>query len=79
MNIIQASQFISTVWPIILWIGGTIIGAILFYSNVKSKLQDLDTRVEKLEEKDEALVKLNELVIAIDAKLTVLLPDYKGK
>lgn len=79
MDLIQTSRLIADFWPVAAWCGATVIGAVLFYARIQNSIADHDIRITKLEEKDQSIQILNNLVIAIDAKLTVLLPDYKGK
>ena len=67
--------FILTYWSQLLFIGGFIWGYATLNSKVKENTKDIDT----LKSKDKEIEGLKSLVERIDAKLTVLVPDYNGK
>lgn len=74
MNFYDISEAFQAFWPVA--VSFTI--AILWFGRLESKTNENRRRIEELEKKNDDIKKMAETVIAIDSKLTVLLPGYNG-
>lgn len=74
-NQLSISQIITNYWQIL----ASIIFFIVWLVRLELRGTSNTARIKKLEAKEDGIVKLNEKVTAIDAKLSVLIPDYNGK
>lgn len=72
---VSISQIVANYWQIV----GSFIVFIAWLVKLEIRSTSSVARIKKLEEKEDSMVKLNEKVTAIDAKLSVLIPDYNGK
>lgn len=66
---------IQAYWPILV----SIILVTAWLVRLEYRGTSNTARIKKLESKEDSMQKLNEKVTAIDAKLSVLIPDYNGK
>lgn len=74
MNFYDISEAFQAFWPVLV----TLVGIILWFGKLESTTRDLERRVKALEDKNDDITKMAQTIIAIDSKLTVLLPGYNG-
>lgn len=75
MTLLETSAILQGYWPI--FTGFTLF--VLWLGRLEWKSTNNSIRIKRLEDKDESIEKLRISVERIDARLSVLLPDYDGK
>lgn len=79
MNLLDTTTIAINLWQVSVALIVFLVAAGITYANLRNKIEENTRDIVALKAKDESVDRLSTLVQRIDAKLTVLLPDYNGK